>query len=112
MTYTLKPQDLDAVTMPEVAFGTTKLLPEYGQIPDYEDRKVFERYVSAMFFGSALPAVQLCLREEFEGKGEALNKALRAHLTSWEPKHEHKIEGVAYMLSLATFINKEAGCAE
>lgn len=106
-TYTLTAADLKTVTDVEVAFGTTKLLPEREQIPDYPNRKVFEDYVAALFYGHSLPSVQLCMGADFEGEGEALNKALRAHLASWEPKHERKMEGVAYMLSLATFIHEE-----
>lgn len=106
MSYQLRPEDLDTVTDVEAAFGTTKLLPEREQIPKYEHRAVYERYVAAMFYATPLPSCVLCMREGFEGKGLQLEKAIRAHLTSFEPKHERKMEGVAYMLSLATFVKE------
>lgn len=108
MTYILKPEDLNSVTQVEVAFGTTRLLPERNEIPkDYENRDLFERYVEAIFFGSRRPSGSLHMREEFWGMDGQLIHALRAHLVSFEPKHEHKIEGVAYMLSLATEFKPE-----
>jgi len=32
---------------------------------------------------------------------EMLNRAVRSHLQSYGPKHEHKIAGVGYMMSRA-----------
>lgn len=102
MTYELKPEDLDTVTDVEVAFGTVKLLPEREDIPQYDHRDFYERFVSAMFYGGTHPAGTLVMREGFEGRSQQMGKAVAAHLKSFEPKHERKIEGVAYMLSLAT----------
>lgn len=37
----------------------------------------------------------------FEESATALNQAVRANLTSYGPKHEHKIAGVGYLISKA-----------
>lgn len=102
MTYTLKPEDLDTVTDVEVAFGTMKLLPERSDIPNYDHRDFYEQFVAAMFYGSPHPAGTLVMREGFEGRSAQMGKVVTAHLKSFEPEHERKMEGVAYMLSLAT----------
>lgn len=54
-----------------------------------------------MFYGSELPN---CNIEFLPGFGDEqapadLNKCVRAHLQSFEPKHEHKMAGVGFMIS-------------
>lgn len=98
--YTIMPADLDAITDVEVAFGTTKLLPKMEQIPaDFKERGddlIYFQIVNSLFCGTPLPKGNVVFNEGFE-QGKVV-RAARAHIASWEPKHEHKTIGVAYML--------------
>lgn len=86
----------------ECIFGATdisKLLPPYRSIPkDFrEGRNKWSTLVSTWFFCGLKDAVW----KPVPGIDE--NKALRhlkAIMSSFEPKHEHKEAGVAYLLSL------------
>lgn len=101
--YTITREDLNAITDAEAAFGTTKFLPDYSQVPsDFKQGNIYTRIAAASFFGDAMPDSSLEFRAGFsdaEAQG-AMLKCIRAHLASWQPKHEHKIAGVGYMLSL------------
>ena len=100
MTYTLTPEQLESITPAEMAFSTTRLLPELKDIPkEFLTGNVYTRLVNALFYGRPLPEGDIEMREGFSS--EALNRAVRAHLQSWSPKHEHKMAGVAYMVSCA-----------
>lgn len=99
MSATVSLEDLGSISDVELAFGTTRFLPEAEEIPvEFNSvNNVYARIVSDIFYGSELPAWDIELEEGV--KPEVLNKFIRAHLTSWEPKHERKIAGVAYLLS-------------
>ena len=103
--YTITKDDLESITDAEVAFSTTRLLPEWDQIPDEFKTSQGNKYTklaSDIFFGNELTG-EIDLNEGIEP--ELLSRAVRAHLSSFQPKHEHKISGVAYMVScLATVI--------
>ena len=100
MAYTLTPEQLESITPVEMAFSTTRLLPAMEDIPkEFLKGNVYIRLVNALFYGQTLPEGDIEMREGFSF--EALNRAVRAHLQSWSPKHEHKMAGVAYMMSCA-----------
>lgn len=101
MPYSLTPADLASITMPEQAFSTERLLPAWEDIPEeFKKGNVYTELVSALFYGTELPAGVMEFHSGFEGAGEDLNKCVRAHLQSFGPKHEHKIAGIGYMVSL------------
>lgn len=84
----------------ELAFGgdMKKLLPSYNEIPDEfkNDRNKWVKVVSDWFF-YGLKNAQWKPKE-----GIDTQKALRhvkAIMGSWEPNHEHKEAGCAYLLS-------------
>jgi len=83
----------------EVAFGTTRFLPAYEDIPVEFKRQngtIWNTLFSLWFFGG-LKTLQLTPKE-----GVDVNLAMRcigAHMRSWESRHEHKEAGVAYMMS-------------
>lgn len=85
----------------------TDLLPTYGEVP--EEFKIstnpWVRIVSS-WFAFGLPA-----DVEFHCKpgvdGETAFRQLSAVLRSFQPKHEHKIDGAAYLMSL--FFEKVVG---
>lgn len=104
MPYTLSRADLGSITDPEVAFSTERLLPRWEDIPEEfkKDRgNLYIKLVSALFYGSKLPDCGMEFLPEFEDEQAPadLNKCVSAHLQSFAPKHEHKIAGVAYMVS-------------
>jgi hypothetical protein len=92
-------KDVSSITDLDVAFGTTQFLPPMDSIPkEYlSGSNIYVQVVEAIFSGSAFPDAELTPVEGVSPEG--LNKIIRAHVSSWEPKHEHKIAGVAYLLS-------------
>ena len=102
--YTLERSALDTITKPEQAFGCTRLLPDYDQVPEeFKQGNAYTRLVSCMFSGDPVPDGEVIFRPGFTDPdaAKALLNAVQAHLRSFSPKHEHKIAGVAYMISQA-----------
>jgi len=102
MPYELTRDDLDRVTPVDEAFGTERLLPQWEEIPEeFKRGNVYTELVSAIFNGSELPKASMMFLDAFtdDGAPKALNRAVRAHLQSWAPKHEHKIAGVGFLIS-------------
>jgi hypothetical protein len=95
------PKDVDG---PTAAFGPTRIddyLPRYAEVPDEFKRAntagaTWQNVASGWFFSGlhgrlvAKPGIDR----------DAALRHIQACLTSWEPKHEHKEAGVAYLLSL------------
>lgn len=84
----------------DIAFGgkMNELLPPYEEIPDeYKDGHTkWNKLFNDWFFGG-LTELNLTPKE-----GVVRNKALshiRAIMVSFEPQHEHKEAGVAYLMS-------------
>lgn len=98
--YTITPSDLETITDVDLTFGTTKLLPKTDNIPnDFRERGddlPYFQVVNALFSGKPLVSGDVEFKDGFDP--EKVVRVVRAHLASWEPKHEHKISGVAYML--------------
>jgi hypothetical protein len=79
----------------ELVFPTNvdKFLP--SAIPDYENKDFWEGFTQSVF-SSGLKE-KLVPKEGIDA-GKAL-RHIKVCLGSWEPKHEHKIAGVAYLFS-------------
>lgn len=104
MAYTLTPADLASVSDPEAAFSTERLLPSWEDIPEeFRRGNLYTELATAIFYGWDLPACEIEMKEGFEP--QALNRAVRAHLQSFGPKHEHKIAGVGYMIAQAAVLH-------
>jgi len=102
MAYELTRGDLDCVTPVDEAFGTERLLAPWEEIPEeFKRGNVYTDLASAIFYGNDLPKASMTFLDGFtdDGAPKALNRAVRAHLQSWAPKHEHKISGVGYLIS-------------
>lgn len=102
--WTLTQADLDATTDLDVAFATTRCLPPEDIIPhDFWPDKVgyahngYLRLVDALFVGNEVPNMEFTFNEGFTGN--KLMEFTVAHLKSFDPSHEHKIAGIAFMLS-------------
>lgn len=90
------------VTRADVAFGPRSLgdwLPNWDEIPEEfkRDENPFARAASTWFF-QGLPDGALVAKPGID-QTMALGH-LSAVLRSFEPKHEHKEAGVAYLMSL------------
>lgn len=97
MAYSINPEDLASITDLELAFGTTRFLPPADEIPEEFWRgNDYTKLAEAIFFGRPLPDFEVLMKEGVEPS--LLNKVVRSHLQSFEPKHEHKIAGVGYLI--------------
>lgn len=96
-----KPKEVDDVTLAFPARVCGTLLPLMGEIPEQFHRHNGTRWneLASKWFMFGLPREsELYCRDGVDG-----NKALRhlgACLGSFEPAHEHKEAGVAYLMSL------------
>lgn len=87
----------------EMAFGEIKHLPAWDNIPDqFKNMNVitfWNKFVSIWFFGGLTKEIiDMILPKDGVDKNKAL-RAIAAILKSWEPKHEHKEAGAAYLMS-------------
>lgn len=100
MTYTITPEDMSSISDLDMAFSTERLLPAWEDIPaDFRNGNLYTRLAESIFYGLELPVCKIEMKEGFAPL--ALNRAVRAHLQSFGPKHEHKIAGVGYMIAQA-----------
>ena len=99
MTAKIRPAKLSAL---DVAFPASveKLLPKWTDIPEEfrQERTHWNRIVSRWFFEGLRRPLPFTFKPGVDER-DALNH-LRACLGSFEPKHEHKEAGCAYLLSL------------
>lgn len=100
MTYMITPELAASVSDPELAFSTTRLLPELEDIPaEFKDASnPYYSLTRTIFYDDPLPEMEMEIKDGYSP--EILNKCIRAHLGSYGPEHEHKLAGVAYMMSL------------
>lgn len=107
MSAAIQPAKLSAL---EVAFPASveKLLPKWQDIPEEFqcERTPWNRIVGQWFFRGLNKPLPFKFKEGVDER-DALNH-LQACLGSFEPKHEHKTAGCAYLLSLWADLAKEA----
>lgn len=100
MAYEVTPEDMGSIQDVEMAFSTDRLLPAWEDIPqEFRDGNQYTRMAEALMYGWPLPDGTIEMQEGFTP--EMLNRAVRSHLQSYGPKHEHKVAGVGYMMSRA-----------
>lgn len=97
---------LETLTDIDRAFPTAPLLPAADEIPEefWLDSNLYNRIASAVFYRRALPAGEVEMMGDFTIPDVTL--ILDTHLGSWGQKHEHKIAGVAFMLSQMTRVEE------
>jgi hypothetical protein len=91
--------EIPEVTDLDIAFGNVEHLPKWDAIPEEFKRgnTKWNRLFNQCFFCGA-KGLQLVPKEGVDAK-KAL-RVIRACMGSFEPKHEHKEAGVAYLFSL------------
>ncbi len=97
---TITPPRVDAepITDLELAFGTTRLLPPPEAIPEAFWRgNAYTQLAEALFYGLPLAPLLIEFKPGFDA--DQMQRIVRSHLASFEPKHEHKIAGVGYLIS-------------
>lgn len=108
--YKLTREKMASITDLEAAFGTTRLLPGMHQIPrEFQSHTGYEDIAGSIFYGTPMPPGELKFREGFTSDDvPAFRKCISAHLRSFDPKHEHKMSGVAYMISCVAEFKPDA----
>lgn len=103
MSYQLTPEQLDLISDIDLVFGTKQLLPHWEQIPnEFKEGNIYTKLATAIFYKMPLPEGNIEFRNGFDEI--KLINCIRAHLASFEPKHEHKIAGVGYIIYSAAII--------
>ena len=102
MTYSISRADVDSVTDTELERSTTRLLPDWEDIPkDFRDGNLYTRMAEARLLDYPLPAIALSFLPGFDDAAActAIDRCVGAHLKAFDPVHEHRIAGVGYMIS-------------
>lgn len=82
-------------------FGDVKHMPKYADVPEEfkRDRNAYVRFVSNWFFNGMSNAERARLTPKEGVDAMQAFRAIKTILVSFEPKHEHKEAGAAYLLS-------------
>jgi hypothetical protein len=98
----MRPKELNLL---DVVFATdvSHLMPSYNEIPEDFRREKGEaqKWVDIVndWFFLGMKNIRWVVKHKDIDKAVAVNH-LMAIMQSWEPQHEHKIAGVAYLMSL------------
>lgn len=96
----MKPKKVDQATMvfPDQVIG--EYLPDYASIPEEfkQGHTKWNQIVCEWFFNGLPKGTKFVPKDDID-KTEAL-RHIQTCLGSFQPKHEHKEAGVAYLLSL------------
>lgn len=82
----------------DIAFGNIDHLPKWEDIPEefQKGRSTWNRLFSGMFYGLKGDA-EVTPKEGVDAT--KAGRAIRAIMVSFQPKHEHKEAGCAYLMS-------------
>ena len=97
-------ETIASVTKVDVAFGGGyKFLPPYDDVPETfkGDSNPYVRLANdLMYKGQPGPDTpSMTLRDDLDSVADKIPDFMRSILGSFQPKHEHKIAGAAYLLS-------------
>lgn len=114
--YSLSQEDINSVSVTELAFATMRLLPTPDQIPkDFYNGNIYTRIAESVFYGEESPHAEVTFHPGFDSDEagiKAMQKCIMAHLRSFGPKHQDKIAGVGYMISKIMTIQGEDNVEE
>lgn len=102
--YQLTRDAISTISDVEIAFGTTKLLPPFDEVPEsFKRGNEYTRMLDCLFANVPLPDANVEFLEGFDDLDAPalLARVVQAHLRSFQPSHEHKIAGIGYLLSKA-----------
>lgn len=112
MPYQLSQNDIETITDEEALHGTDRFLPKADDIPLEHwgwfkgvERNVYFRIAEAMYVGETPPAGEVSFNPGFTGKGMA--RFLKAHMLNIHAEYQHRMAGMAYMMSLIVTITEE-----
>lgn len=100
--------DIDSITGMEVCRGTDRFLPPPDIIPDpfwgwakgkNNPANIYWHMADALYTGSDVPAAAYTFNEGYEQNGPKLFDFLMGCLRTIEPDIDHKIAGVAFIIS-------------
>lgn len=99
--------DMESITDKEFIYGTNRCLPPFSEIPkEYfvngefkPSANMYTRIADAMYCGEPVPKGEVNFLPGFEMAGQAMARFLMAHLKSIEADYDHKMAGVAYMMT-------------
>lgn len=99
----LSQNDIDSITRDEWMHGTMRFLPALNIIPkqflqELYGPNLYSRMIEAWYTGSTVPFADVSFNPGFRDAA-AIKRFIMAHLNSFDPSHENKIAGCAYLLS-------------
>lgn len=98
-SFSITEQDIKSITDIDEVFSTTKFLPPIEQIPiEFIKGNNYTQFVKNLFHGTELSGGTITFK--FDIEPEQAKRFIISHLSSFEPKHNHKIAGVGYLLFL------------
>ena len=95
--YTLSQNDID-----EVGYyhRTGRNLPDVKDIPDqFWKGNIYTKIIEAWYVGDKTPPAVISFNVGFNQDAKKVKLFLMSHLSDWETNYEHRIAGVAYMMS-------------
>lgn len=101
---TLTQADIESITDEEYVRGTARFLPKEEDIPlEYwgwfkgVERNIYFRIAEEMYTGDPVPAGEVSINPGFTGKG--LQRFLVAHMKNIHAEYQHRMAGMAYLMS-------------
>lgn len=106
MAYTITQRDLSTISDVDVAFSTDRFFPAPADIPaDFYRGNAYTDIPDALFAGVTPPAGDIVFNDGIVP--DALLRCVMAHLGSFTPRHEDKIAGIGYMISLCCTVTPD-----
>ena len=97
---------IDTITDSEFRYGTMRMLPPVNDIPKefFSSTNIYVRIVDALYVGEEPPFGQVDFNPGFRKDGRAMMRVIMAHLRCVQPDYDHKIAGIALMISKVVHI--------
>ena len=110
-SYSLTQADIESVTDKEVVQGMSRLLPKVEDIPLEHwgwfkgvERNIYFRVAEQLYTGDPPPPGEIVFNPGFTGVG--LKRCLDAHVRNIHAEYQHRMAGIAYMLSIILTIKE------
>ena len=94
-----------------VEASTSQFLPPIKEVPkEFWQGNIYTQIIEAWYVGEKGPAALYDFNEGYTQDGKKIKAFLMCHLKDINPMYEHRIAGVAYMLSkVFTITEKKDG---